>query len=417
MLTLDQAINATLLNDPKIRAGLELIAQANGEALTASLAPNPTLTASGTLLPLTHPFTVDRQGGPPQLDVGVAYPIDWCVFGKRAAAMVSAGLGIRVSESDFADLIRQRVRETSQEFYNVLEAEALLGLTRNDLRTKEQTEEIIRKARAAGGRTEIDLDRIRLETLAARQAVREAEANEASSLSRLRALTGRRDFVALRVAGKLGAAPTDPVPELPDAVALAQKNRPDIRSDHWKIAQADADARVEDVKACPEVTTRVGYTRQFQQKAIGFPDADSFGVGVDISLPICNRNQGNRFKARSVAVMRRHELEGDLVDMRSEIELILVEYRTALRAAQSYADEQIELARKVRDRIQEAFRLGSRTLLEVLDAQKSYRDTVRASINSRAAAWRALYKLRSATGTQVSTHERATTEPVPPAGK
>ena len=416
-LTLDQAINATLLHDPKIRAGLELIAQANGDALTASLSPNPTLSVNQTLLPLTRPFTVDRQGGPPQLDVGVAYPIDWCVFGKQAAMMVSAGLGVRVSEADFADLIRQRVRETSQEFYNVLEARALLELARNDLQTKQQTEEIIRKARAAGGRTEVDLDRIRLETLLSRQVVRESEANVSSSVSRLRALTGRRDFEALGVAGELGDAPKDPVPDLRDAVSLAQKNRPDIRSDHWKIAQADADTRVEDVKACPEVTTRIGYTRQFQQKAIGFPDADSYGVGVDISLPICNRNQGNRLKARSVASQRRHELEGDLVDLRSEVELIVVEYRTALRTAEVYADVQTELARKVRDRIQEAFRLGSRTLLEVLDAQRAYRETLRSSINSRAAAWRALYKLRSATGSQVSTHERTVPEPVPPAGK
>jgi cobalt-zinc-cadmium efflux system outer membrane protein len=86
-LTLDQVINATLLADPKLRAGFEAINQANGDALTASLKPNPTFNINQTLLPLTRPFTVDEQGGPPQLDIGLAYPIDWFLFGKRAAAM------------------------------------------------------------------------------------------------------------------------------------------------------------------------------------------------------------------------------------------------------------------------------------------------------------------------------------------
>src|SRR5262249_8679291 len=86
-LTLDQVINTTLLADPKIGAGLEAINQANADALTASLKPNPELFTDVQLLPLPRPFTVDAQGGPPQQDVIVSYPIDWFLFGKRAAAM------------------------------------------------------------------------------------------------------------------------------------------------------------------------------------------------------------------------------------------------------------------------------------------------------------------------------------------
>ena len=46
--------------------------------------------ADGQLLPLTRPVTVDRQGGPPRQDVPITYPIDWYLFGKRAANMVVA---------------------------------------------------------------------------------------------------------------------------------------------------------------------------------------------------------------------------------------------------------------------------------------------------------------------------------------
>ena len=126
-MSLDQAIGATLLADPKIRAGLEAIHQASGDFLTSSLRPNPTLIVEGQYLPL-RPFTVQQPGGPSEFDVQVGYPIDWLLFGKRAAAMVSARLGVRQSEADYAELIRQRVTATATAFFDVLEAKSLLDL-------------------------------------------------------------------------------------------------------------------------------------------------------------------------------------------------------------------------------------------------------------------------------------------------
>src|SRR5262249_8074292 len=123
-LTVDQAINTALIADPRIRAGLEAINQANADLLTSSLRPNPTLSADGQLFPLTRPFTVDRQGGPPQTDYQLSYPIDWFLFGKRAASMASAAAGVRVSEADYADLVRQRVTDVAVGFFDVLEARA-----------------------------------------------------------------------------------------------------------------------------------------------------------------------------------------------------------------------------------------------------------------------------------------------------
>ena len=127
-LTLDQAINLCLINDPKIRVGLEGINQAHADALTASLRPNPEMSVGGTLLPLSRPITPQQPGGPSEFDLEMGYPIDWFLFGKRAAAMASASMGVCVSEADYADLIRQRVTEAALAFYDVLEAQALLDV-------------------------------------------------------------------------------------------------------------------------------------------------------------------------------------------------------------------------------------------------------------------------------------------------
>src|SRR5262249_22228295 len=151
-----------LLADPKIRAGLEAINQAYADVLTTSLLPNPTLTVGATLLPLTRPFTIDRQGGPPQPGADISYPIDWFLFGKRAAAMASAATGVRISEAEYADLVRQRVRDAAVAFYDVLEAKGLLDLARQDLESLRRVEATLEKAVDAGGRPIVELNRVRL---------------------------------------------------------------------------------------------------------------------------------------------------------------------------------------------------------------------------------------------------------------
>jgi cobalt-zinc-cadmium efflux system outer membrane protein len=404
-ITLDQAINATLLADPKLRAGFEAINQANADALTASLKPNPTLMTDAILLPLTRPFTVTKQGGPPQQDVNISYPIDWFVFGKRAAAMASAALGVRVSEADYADLIRTRVQEAATDFYDVLEAKSLLALARQDVENLERVEAGTARAVAAGGKPQVDLNRVRLDLLQSRQALREAELALATAKAKLRAVMGRADAdVAFDVAGSLDDPLAVESPPADDAFATALRNRPDLHSLRWKVSQANADVVVERRKAYPAVTPQFGYTRQYQEKAIGFPDASSWGATLTMDLPFFDRNQGNRQKSRSVAAQRQFELQSGEVDLRAEIDTVVQELRTARAKTEAAGGSQLKLAADVRDSIATAYQQGGRTLLEVLDAQRNYRDTYRSYINSRANYWRAVYKFYSAVGQQGLPH-------------
>ena len=237
-LTLDQVVNTILLADPKVRAGLESVTQAGGDAVTASLKPNPTLTVYQSLMPLVQPFTVDRTGGPPQLDVGVGYPVDWFLFGKRAAAMQAAGLGVRVSEADYADLVRTRVLEAGNAFYDVQEARALLDIARQDVDNLARLESVTRTAVANGGRPAVDLSRIRLDRLRAEQVARDAETARVTAVAKLRAIMGRGDAdPGFEVADAAEPTLADPLP-VEEGLAVATQNRPDIQSSRWKLVQA-----------------------------------------------------------------------------------------------------------------------------------------------------------------------------------
>ena len=131
----------TLQSDPKLRGAMETIRQAQGDFVTSSLPPNPTVQVNGVFLPL-RTFTPASPGGPPELDVIATYPIDWYLFGKRAAAMTNAQIGVAVSNADYCDQVRQRLANTASAFYDVLEARAMLKLAEEDLASLKRVEGI-----------------------------------------------------------------------------------------------------------------------------------------------------------------------------------------------------------------------------------------------------------------------------------
>ena len=401
-LTLDQTINLVLTSDPKIRSGMEAVRQANADVWTASLPPNPTMTVAGSLFPLGRPFTPQAPGGPPQLDAMVQYPIDWFLFGKRAAAVASASAGVSVSEADYADLVRKRVTETALAFYDLLEAKALLDVARQDLENIQRVESVTKKAVDNGGRPQVELNRIRLELLGTRRTNREAESTLVGGKAKLRALLGgMAPGGDIDVSGTLDGRFTPPSQPLEEAVAEAVQNRPDIESLRRKVLKSEADILVQQRAARPEVKPQFDVGHQYQH-SLGSPDASMWGVGVEVSVPLFDRNQGNRAKAISAAAQSEHDLQAALLDLRAEIEQAVQSLSTAQQNAASVAQEELQLAAQVRDAIGKAYAAGGRPLLDVLDAQRNYRETYKTYITSRADYWRALYRYQSALGKQVS---------------
>lgn len=398
VFTLDQAIQTALKTDPRISAALENIRQAEADLTTAGLIPNPDVSAGGSLMPLDRRFTVDRQGGPPQFDVGIAMPIDWFLFGKRAAAITSGAYGVDAAAADFANTLRLRIAATIATFYDVLEAQAMLELAQENQKNLAAMEKIILNRVALGGIGTIEADRIKLSLFASRRELHTQELSLAAALNRLRALLGIADDAAISVDGTLDVAkPQKPI-SIEEAFKWAEENRPDLTALRRQLDKTSANIALEERKAYPQITPKIGYTRQFQQQAIGFPDASSWGAGVDVIVPIFDRNQGNIAKAKSVHSQTQHNLQAQLVDMRAEIDQAVKTFSSAYQFVAYDDPGQLEAAKNVRDKINQAYELGGKTLIEVLDAQRAYLETYKVHISGRSGYWHALYQLDAAIG-------------------
>lgn len=399
-LSLDRAIRMSLAS-ARVLAARQVINQARGDVETASLPPNPSLNLEGGLLPLSRSYTVEEPGGPPEISGGISYAVDWLLFGKRSAAMASAALAVKIAEAQYVDLLRRRINETTEAFYGVLEAEALVEIARQTSSDLERGEAAIRKAVASGGRPQVELNRVRLELQSARRELRTAQAALVVARTTLQALLGDDGATACsRLSGTLDHhAATRPF-SVEESFAVARDNRPDLLALRYQEAKARRDEIVERRNAWPETSLGFAVVHQFQE-AIGAPDVTAWGVSLEVALPIFNRNQGNRAKATSIAVEAGHGLRAALIELHAEIERVVRSLDTALENVEEMTRTDLELASQVRDSFTRAYEAGGRPLLEMLDAQRSYRETYRAFVTSRADYWRALSRYQAALGKKV----------------
>src|SRR5207237_4100035 len=134
------------------------------------------------------------------------------------------------------------------------------------------------------------------------------------------------------------------LPEGEEAFRLAVANRPDLQSTRMKEAQARANVLVEHRKAYPDLAPMFGYTRQYQMKAIGQPDASSWTAAVTMSLPVFNRNQGGRARAASQVAQYQFEYRAALADLRAEVETADRQLRAARANAEAISGDQLRLA-------------------------------------------------------------------------
>jgi cobalt-zinc-cadmium efflux system outer membrane protein len=401
-LQLDDVIRASVLGDPRIRASLENVRIAQGDFTTSALLPNPGLSIGQTLNPLPgSSFTQEQPGGPPQLDIGVSYALDGILFGKRATAMESARRAVDIAAAERADVVRQRVLEAITVYYDVLQAKALFELAKEAHGQVTTLGSITSQRVTLGSVGTIELDRVRLAVLAAHREMLRSEAEVDKAIARLRARLGPA-FAdgTLEVSGSLELATAPEPPSLSDALATAEASRPDMLGAKRAVERATADIEMERRNVYPSLAVSVGYSRQLQT-SLGVPDVSAWGVGVDTTLPILNRNQGAISKAEASHRQSMAVREAVLVELRADVELALREYKVARDVITQDVLGTLSAAGAAREKILESYRLGGKTLIEVLDAQNAYREAIRLTIEARAGFWKAKHALNAALGKEV----------------
>ncbi|WP_394850755.1 TolC family protein [Pendulispora brunnea] len=399
-LALADVIRLSVLRDPQIQVALANVKIAQGAYTTASLLPNPGFTVDRVFGALPgRPFSEQRPGGPTQYDFVVNYQIDTLLFGKRSAAMESARRAVEVATANHADVIRQRVLDAIGAYYDVLQTKMELDLARDAETQAQRLRDITRSRVALGSVGSIEADRTELAVLSANREQLRARAEVDKARARLRArVAWRPDEPDVDVVGDLEIIAPRPPPPLAIALERAERARPDFLASQRSVELASANLAAQRALAFPQLTIGTGLSYQQQ---IGVPDAPGWQIALSGTIPLFDRNQGNIAGARAGVQQAHEQLRADRLALRADVEQALREYQVSYDIVSKDDAPTLSAAAAARDKVQESYRLGGRTLLEVLDAQQAYRDAYRLSIEARAGYFKALHAINAAVGNQV----------------
>ncbi len=391
VITIDQAIELAKSNNPTLQANRTLISQNKEQEVTANLRPNPVLSWDAQFLPLFSPdlWSSNYIDTTAQFDLGLGYLFE---RGRKRQHRLQAAKDLTaVTEAQVADAERTTIESAAQQFITAVLAKANLEFAIQLLDSYQHTVTIGQEQYKAGGLSKVDLLKIQLQTLQFQSDVSAARIAKAQALGSLRQLMGfdsvPRDY---DVAGDLTYQPLSL--RLEDLQARALALRPDLQAAQRTVTSATSQIGLAKANAKQDLNVTFDYSH------VNAANVGSFFF--NIPLPIFNRNQGE--VARTYFVLTQSQFlekaaeQQVLTDVRNAYEVL----HNSADVVDLYNKGYLQQAQQALEITQFSYQHGAASLLDFLDAERSYRATELSYRQSLATYMSALEQLRQAVGTR-----------------
>jgi outer membrane protein, heavy metal efflux system len=391
LISLDQAIDLALVHNHSIKATRTLILQNQAQEITANLRPNPTLGADSQFVPFFSPqdFSGENLNETQQFDIGIGYLFER--GHKRQRRSQAARDQTAVTRAQVTDAERTLAFNVGQQFVSVLLAESTLRFALQDLQSFQQTVDISEAQLKAGSISEGDYLKIKLQLLQFQTDVSSAR------LAKVQALVGLREFLGYNavpadfdVIGDLAYQPLKA--NLEDLQTKGLRERPDFRAAELGITAAQSQILLAKANAKVDVNGTYDFTH-----VSGENTASLF---VNFELPIFNRNQGEIARTGYAFTQAQEQQQAASDAVLSDVANAFEAVRSNDEVVQLYTSGYRKQAQESRDISEYAYKRGAASLLDFLDAERSYRAVELAYRQALASYMTALEQLKEAVGTR-----------------
>lgn len=365
-LTLEQAMQLLLSQNPLLLRDRQNLAIAQANVRQARQLPNPELELNSESYPLFESSSGSFLNNQ-ELTVRAGQTIE--TGGKRAKRTLVARQELTATDSDVQNTVRQLRFELKRRFYSVVLAKAQHDLAQEILK---QFDEIIRLNEARfkqGELSGLEINRVRAERLRFFTDVLDADLQLKNAKTALLELLGVQDLAAsFDVVGSF--LTSAPQLQLPDLQADALQARPDLMAERQRLERNRFGVQLQKSEAVPNIAPSFGYKRDFGVNTAAF--------GLTVPLPLFSRNQGGIARATAELEQQRHELDRAVLAVHRDVQEAYQTLQSRTELLRSLEQDYVPSARKAREIAQESYRLGALDLIALLDAERVYRETVRA---------------------------------------
>jgi cobalt-zinc-cadmium efflux system outer membrane protein len=389
-ITIDQAIEMAMKRNHTLIAARTNVQQSQAQEITANNRPNPTLFGAWSYLPLYRPdegfLTYFHDST--EKDLGISYLIERGQ--KRQVRLQAAKDATEVARSTVADNERTLGFQVASLFINVQLAEATLDFADQDLKSFQKTVEIAQSQFEFGGISENDNLKIKLQTLQFQQTLQQAQLARVQALSDLRQAIGYESVPAnYDIAGTFEYKPF-PL-SLTSLEMKAMESRPDLRVAYQSVTAANSQYSLARANGKQDVTVAANYSHS---------GANAVSFSFSVPLAIFDRNQGEIARTRyaiTQAEEQKRALQGQVMtDIRDAYEGL----QTNDQLIKVYTSGNLDTSKRSREISEYAYQRGGATLLDFLDAERSYRATQVGYLQTVAAYLTAVEQVRQAVGTR-----------------
>jgi cobalt-zinc-cadmium efflux system outer membrane protein len=391
-MTLDQVIEEALQRNVGLIAQRYNVPIAEARVAQARLRPNPTLSSETNFLDLLGANYIPDEGPAGPAETNTALVFTWETGGKRRLRTQLAREALGVARYEVLDATRTLLLEIQNAFVDLLVAKENVRILRESLEAFEGVVRVNRTRFDAGDIARVELLRAEVAALQFRNSVRQGDLRVRQEAVRLQTLMGRpRPDVRFDVSGEMRR---DPLATTEDELrADALRMRPDLEALRRDQLRAEADIRVQRAESRPNVDLGVSHHKQY----VGQFPGQTAGFRVEMPLPMFNRNQGEIQRARverEQAAARVRALE---VDVQGQVASAWQQFLTARELLEVIERDLVANARRVRETIEFSYRRGEASFLDLLDAQRTFNETMQGYNEARGEYARTLYLLDAIT--------------------
>jgi cobalt-zinc-cadmium efflux system outer membrane protein len=361
--TWEQLRDKFFSTNPTLRAEAQGIESSRANEVTAGLRPNPIFqndTTSATL--------------------GIYQEFE--IAGKRRARIESARLATAISRTNFEDTRRTLVFNLRQTFVDALLAKSDLDFARENLTNYQRVVDLNRLRLQQGDMSRADFLKVELQTQQFQADVDDAVLALKSAKATLRALVGPSNLPQdFDINEDLRAIPLEK--SLSDLQQLALANRPDLKSAETGRDKASADLKLAEAMRWPNPT--IGTSLLHTGSEIGGPNwfqpfypkgnvSNAMGFGIaSIAIPLFNRNQGEVARARSERVKADFLAQATRNQILGDVETAYASFESSRNRVRLYEETYLLRAKESLDIQDYSFRHGAASVLDFLDAERTYR--------------------------------------------
>jgi len=388
---LDKAIELALAHNHSLKATRTQILQNQAQEITANLRPNPVFGADTQFVPIFSPqdFSGTNIDQVQQFDVGLSYLFER--GHKRQHRLQAARDQTAVTRAQVADAERTLTFNVAQQFIGVLLAQSALQLAEEDLKAFQQTVDISQEQFKAGYIGEGDYLKIRLQLLQFQTDVSSAK------LAKVQAMLGLRELVGYEalpenfdVTGDLTYQPLKT--GLDDLKLQALRERPDYKAAQLSVTAAQSQIQL------AKANSKVDVTGTYNIDHVAGETTGS--IFASFPLAIFDRNQGEIARTKYALTQSQEQQQSASDAVLSDVANAYAAVRSNDEVVQLYSSGYLKQAQDSRDISEYAYKRGAASLLDYLDAERSYRAIQLAYRQALASYMTSIEQLKEAVGTR-----------------